>query len=77
MITIKPFMSAWDVDVKRLMKCCVHEVLPDNKIMPFCAYNIKYRDQYYKKYFNTSNKNPSTSKKENTEYIVLLDEDDI
>ena len=51
MISIKPFMSAWDVDVKRLMKCCVHEVLPDGKIIPFCAYNILYRDKYQKKYF--------------------------
>ena len=51
MITIKPFMSVWDVDIKRLMKCCVHEVLPDGKIMPFCAYNILYRDKYYEEYF--------------------------
>jgi uncharacterized radical SAM superfamily Fe-S cluster-containing enzyme len=46
MITIKPFQSAWDLDVKRLMKCCIHEVLPDGKIMPFCAYNAIYRDNY-------------------------------
>ncbi|OLS22331.1 MAG: Cyclic pyranopterin monophosphate synthase [Candidatus Heimdallarchaeota archaeon LC_3] len=56
MITIKPFMSAWDVDVKRLMKCCVHEVLPDNKIIPFCAYNILYRDKYNERYFNNNKK---------------------
>ncbi|MFW9914370.1 MAG: radical SAM protein [Candidatus Thorarchaeota archaeon] len=43
MITIKPFMSAWDLDLKRLMKCCIHEVLPSGKIMPFCAYNTLYR----------------------------------
>ncbi|MHA2233494.1 MAG: hypothetical protein ACXAB4_13510, partial [Candidatus Hodarchaeales archaeon] len=42
-ITIKPFMSAWDLDIKRLMKCCVHEVLPDGRIIPFCAYNTLYR----------------------------------
>jgi uncharacterized radical SAM superfamily Fe-S cluster-containing enzyme len=46
MVTIKPFMSAYDLDIKRLMKCCIHEVLPDGKIMPFCAYNTIYRDQY-------------------------------
>ncbi|HDZ17702.1 MAG TPA: hypothetical protein ENI29_00020 [bacterium] len=51
MITIKPFMSVWDVDIKRLMKCCVHEVLPDGKIMPFCSYNILYRDKYHETYF--------------------------
>jgi uncharacterized radical SAM superfamily Fe-S cluster-containing enzyme len=45
MITIKPFMSAWDLDLKRLMKCCIHEVLPNGKIIPFCAYNTLYRDR--------------------------------
>ncbi|MFX1511243.1 MAG: radical SAM protein [Promethearchaeota archaeon] len=46
MIMIKPFQSAWDLDIKRLMKCCIHEVLPDGKIMPFCAYNAIYREKY-------------------------------
>lgn len=46
MITIKPFMSAWDLDIKRLMKCCVHEILPDGRIMPFCAYNTLYRKKF-------------------------------
>jgi uncharacterized radical SAM superfamily Fe-S cluster-containing enzyme len=46
MVVIKPFMSAYDLDIKRLMKCCTHEVLPDGKIIPFCAYNTIYRDQY-------------------------------
>lgn len=46
MVMIKPFMSAYDLDIKRLMKCCIHEVLPDGKIMPFCAYNSIYREKY-------------------------------
>jgi uncharacterized radical SAM superfamily Fe-S cluster-containing enzyme len=46
MVMIKPFMSAHDLDIKRLMKCCIHQVLPDGKIMPFCAYNSIYREQY-------------------------------
>lgn len=46
MITIKLFQSAWDLDVKRLMKCCIHEVLPDGKIIPFCAYNAIYREHF-------------------------------
>ncbi len=45
LVTIKPFQSAWDLDVKRLMKCCIHEVLPDGRIIPFCAYNTLYRDK--------------------------------
>lgn len=79
MITIKPFMSAWDVDVKRLMKCCVHEVLPDNKIIPFCSYNILYRQEYYDKYFNTINKSKllTNLKLEDGTSIILLDEDNL
>ncbi|MFV2015471.1 MAG: hypothetical protein ACC656_08600, partial [Candidatus Heimdallarchaeota archaeon] len=46
MITIKPFMNAWDFDVRRIMKCCVHEVTEDKKLIPFCAYNAIYRKNY-------------------------------
>ncbi|MFW9995244.1 MAG: radical SAM protein [Candidatus Odinarchaeota archaeon] len=46
LITIKPFQSAWDMDIKRLMKCCIHEVLPDGRIIPFCAYNAIYREKF-------------------------------
>ncbi len=74
MITIKPFMSAWDVDVKRLMKCCVHEVLPDKKIMPFCSYNIKYRQSYYDKYFDIANKDKKVDF-ENDATTIILDVD--
>lgn len=76
MITIKPFMSAWDVDVKRLMKCCVHEVLPDNKIMPFCSYNILYRQKYYDKYFNPNKKSTLNQQHDENAFIVTLQEDD-
>ena len=74
MITIKPFMSAWDVDVKRLMKCCVHEVLPDNKIMPFCSYNILYRQEYYEKYFNPVTRTNQKDKTENDTFTMILQE---
>ncbi|MHA2168979.1 MAG: radical SAM protein [Candidatus Kariarchaeaceae archaeon] len=46
MITIKPFMNSWDFDVRRIMKCCVHQVTTDSKLIPFCAYNAIYRDTY-------------------------------
>jgi hypothetical protein len=26
------------------MKCCTHHVLPSGHIIPFCAYNVLYRD---------------------------------
>jgi uncharacterized radical SAM superfamily Fe-S cluster-containing enzyme len=43
MILIQPFMDAWNFDLKRVMKCCVSEILPDGRLIPFCAYNNIYR----------------------------------
>ena len=31
-------------DVRRVMKCCTHHVLPSGHVIPFCAYNVLYRD---------------------------------
>ncbi len=43
MVLIQPFMDAWNFDVRRVMKCCVSEILPDGRMIPFCAYNNLYR----------------------------------
>jgi uncharacterized radical SAM superfamily Fe-S cluster-containing enzyme len=43
-ITITSFMDAYNFDVRALMKSCVHHVLPSGHIVPFCAYNLLYRD---------------------------------
>lgn len=43
-ITITSFLDAYNFDVRRLMKCCVHHVLPSGHIVPFCAYNTLYRN---------------------------------
>ncbi len=46
MIQIHGFMDEHNFDVKRLMKCCVHELLPDGRAIPLCAYNnLGYRQQ--------------------------------
>jgi len=39
------FQDAWNYDLERLQRCCVHYVVPDGRIIPFCAYNAlpKYR----------------------------------
>ncbi|UCE04631.1 MAG: radical SAM protein [bacterium] len=44
-IFIHAFMDAWDLDIERLKKCCNHYVLPDNRLMPGCAYNNLYRHE--------------------------------
>lgn len=46
MIVIVSFMDEWNFDVKRAMKCCVHQLLPDDRIVPFCVYNtVGYRER--------------------------------
>lgn len=43
-VTITSFLDAYTFDVRRLMKCCVHHVLPSGHVVPFCAYNTLYRE---------------------------------
>ncbi len=45
-IQVHGFMDEHNFDIKRLMKCCVHQLLPDGRTIPFCAYNnLGYREQ--------------------------------
>ncbi len=45
-INIKDFMDAYTFNVKQVMKCCVAVLIPDGRLIPFCAYNIVgYREQ--------------------------------
>jgi uncharacterized radical SAM superfamily Fe-S cluster-containing enzyme len=43
-ITITPFLDVYNFDVRRVMKCCTHHVLPSGHVTPFCAYNVRYRE---------------------------------
>ena len=45
-IVIMYFMDAWNFDTRSAHKCCVHNVLPDGKIIPFCSYNTVHRPKY-------------------------------
>ncbi|MGV3486633.1 MAG: radical SAM protein [Planctomycetaceae bacterium] len=42
-ITITSFLDAYNFDVRQVMKCCTHHVLPSGHVVPFCAYNTLYR----------------------------------
>ena len=44
-ITITSFLDAYNFDVRRVMKCCTHHVLPSGHVIPFCAYNVLYRER--------------------------------
>jgi len=37
------FQDVWNLDLERLRECFIHVVSPDNRIIPFCAYNLTDR----------------------------------
>ena len=48
-IQVHGFMDEHTFDVKRAMKCCVHQLLPDGRAIPLCAYNnLGYREEVRK-----------------------------
>ena len=46
MIVVQGFADPYNMDLKALMKCCIGELIPDGRIIPFCAYNsVGYREK--------------------------------
>ena len=46
MIVVQGFADAYTMDLKALMKCCIGELVPDGRVIPFCAYNtVGYREE--------------------------------
>jgi uncharacterized radical SAM superfamily Fe-S cluster-containing enzyme len=46
MIVIQDFQDPYTLNVRQLMKCCIEEITPDGRLIPFCAYNsVGYREQ--------------------------------
>ena len=46
MIVVQGFADAYTMDIKALMKCCLGILVPDGRMIPFCAYNtVGYREQ--------------------------------
>jgi uncharacterized radical SAM superfamily Fe-S cluster-containing enzyme len=43
LVTVHAFMDTSNFDVERASKCCVTEVLPDGRMIPFCVYNNLHR----------------------------------
>ena len=39
MVVAQDFQDPWTLDVEKLRKCCVAEIVPDGRLIPFCAYN--------------------------------------
>ncbi len=52
------FMDLYNYDVQRVMRCNIHYLMPDGRIIPFCTFNVLnevYRDYVQKKYMFTLN----------------------
>jgi uncharacterized radical SAM superfamily Fe-S cluster-containing enzyme len=46
MINARDFMDPYTFNLKNMMKCCVAFLVPDGRMIPFCAYNsVGYREQ--------------------------------
>ena len=46
MIVVQGFADPYTMDLKALMKCCIGELIPDGRVIPFCAYNsVGYREK--------------------------------
>jgi uncharacterized radical SAM superfamily Fe-S cluster-containing enzyme len=46
MIAVQDFQDPYTLDLRKLRKCCVAEIVPDGRLVPFCAYNsVGYRDE--------------------------------
>jgi uncharacterized radical SAM superfamily Fe-S cluster-containing enzyme len=46
MIVVQDFQDPYTLDIGKLRKCCVSEITPDGRLIPFCAYNsVGYRER--------------------------------
>jgi len=46
LIAVQDFQDAYTLNVRQLMKCCITQITPDGRMIPFCAYNsVGYREQ--------------------------------
>lgn len=43
-ISTMAFQDVWNLDLERLQRCYINIVSPDNKLIPFCSYNLTAKD---------------------------------
>jgi hypothetical protein len=45
-VTVQDFQDPYTLNTRQLKKCCVAEIVPDGRLIPFCAYNsVGYREE--------------------------------
>ena len=48
LISVHSFMDSFNFDTERAKKCCITQILPNGKMIPFCVYNILHRERMKK-----------------------------
>ena len=43
-VSAMAFQDAWTLDLDRVRGCCIHVATPDNRLVPFCMYNLTATD---------------------------------
>jgi uncharacterized radical SAM superfamily Fe-S cluster-containing enzyme len=44
------FMDPYNFDIERVQSCGIHYATPDGRVIPFCTYNMLYRQEIEKKF---------------------------
>lgn len=39
-VSAMAFQDVWNLDLERVQECCIHVVAPDDRMIPFCLYNL-------------------------------------
>jgi len=48
MVSCMHFMDPYNFNIKRCERCCIHYVIPDGKVIPFCTFNTIHRPLMFK-----------------------------
>ncbi len=60
MVVVQDFQDPYTLDVEKVRKCCVAEIVPDGRLIPFCAYNsVGYREQVRRQLSQTAAGTPA------------------
>ena len=43
-VSVMAFQDVWNIELERVRECCIHEVTPDNRLIPFCLFNVSSVD---------------------------------
>lgn len=43
-VSAMAFQDVWNLDLERVQGCCIHVMAPDQRLVPFCVYNLTAAD---------------------------------